>query len=384
MKLILLCLALVLSAQRLPAQRVISGNENKIDLNSGAPQVVPGAKPDSLTFLDFSQYPPKVEHLDNVPNSVIGPPSNIAFTPDGRLALVANSLKVDPQNATNWVPESFVHVLDLTQSPPRVIGRVETEKQPSGISVSPDGALALVANRASGSVSVLSIHNREVTPLQTVPVCEPNDSASDVAISPDGRFALVSVQKGGYLRLLEIAGTKVTATDRKFSVYGQPYRVVITPDGALGLTAGLGFGNGQDIDALSVVDLKANPIRTIDYIPIGSGPESIEVSPDGKLVAAVVMNGSNLAADNPKRAPSGGLVLLTRRGGTFKKTQELKVGRIPEGVAFTSDGRYLIVQCHPSRQLWVFRVRGKKVKDTGLRIDVPGFPSSLRAGPMPR
>ena len=31
-------------------------------------------------------------------------------------------------------------------------------------------------------------------------------------------------------------------------------------------------------------------MRTLEYIPIGAVPESIEISPDGKLLAAVVMN----------------------------------------------------------------------------------------------
>jgi len=76
--------------------------------------------------------------------------------------------------------------------------------------------------------------------------------------------------------------------------------VVITPDGELALTAGQGYGNGIDRDAITVIDLKSKPMRTIDYIPIGTVPESIEISPDGKLLAAVVMNGSNLASHESK------------------------------------------------------------------------------------
>ena len=72
-------------------QLVLSGNEAKIDLASGTAVVLPDAPPDSLSILDFSTFPPKVTHLDNVQNSVIGPPSNIAITPDERLALVASS-----------------------------------------------------------------------------------------------------------------------------------------------------------------------------------------------------------------------------------------------------------------------------------------------------
>jgi hypothetical protein len=38
------------------------------------------------------------------------------------------------------------------------------------------------------------------------------------------------------------------------------------------------------------------------------------------------------------------------------------------------------VQCHPDRELWIFDVNGSTVKDSGVRIKVPGMPSALRAG----
>jgi sugar lactone lactonase YvrE len=73
--------------------------------------------------------------------------------------------------------------------------------------------------------------------------------------------------------------------------------------------------------------------------------------------------------------------LLARTGRTFQVVQRIAVGRIPEGVAFSPDGRHLVVQCHPDRELWVFAVRGQAVEDAGLRLAVPGMPSSLRAAP---
>jgi DNA-binding beta-propeller fold protein YncE len=360
-------------------QIIISGNENKIELTSGAPKVILPMAPDSISILNFSTFPPLVQHLSDIPNSVVGPPSNIAITPDRQIALISNSLKADPLDATNWVPESFVHVLDLTANPPKIVGHARTGRQPSGLSITPNGRLALVADRADGTVSVLSIRDKGVFPLRTVKVCEPQESVSDVAISPDGRLALASAQKGGYLSVLKIDGETVSNTGQKLSAYGQPYRVVITPDGALALTAGQGYGNGIDRDAISVIDLTARPMRTLEYIPVGAVPESIEISPDGKWLAAAVMNGSNLGPDNPNRSAHGVLVLLARRGKTFHVVEELPVGRIPEGVAFTSDGKYLVVQCHPDRELWILSVHRGRLKDTGQRIKVPGMPSSLRA-----
>lgn len=359
---------------------VISGNENKIELTSGAAKWVPNAGPDSLTFLDFASFPPHVQHLTNISNSVIGPPSNIAITPDGTLALVADSIRPDPSDATKWLPASRVHVLDLHSSPPKRIGEVPTGPQPSGISITRDGKVALVANRADSSISVLSIQGSTVQWVQTVPVCDPTNSVSDVAIAPNG-LVLASAQKGGHLRVLQLNGTTLTPTPQRVSVYGQPYRTIITPDGELGLTAGQGLGNGLDADALSIIDLESKPIRAVGYVPLGAVPESFELSPDGRLLAAVLMNGSNLPSNDPLYSTNGSVVLLERRGKTFIQIDSKPVGRIPEGVAFSPDGKHLVVQCHPDRTLWVFGIRGSRLKENPLRIQVPGMPSSLRAGP---
>ena len=239
-----------------------------------------------------------------------------------------------------------------------------------------------MANRAAGTVSMLSIDGKNVAVSQTVTVCEPEDQVSDVAISPDGALAVASVNAGGYLAVLTIKDGRLALTGRKFSVCGLPYRCVISPDGDLALTAGSGQGF-PDEDSLTVVDLKSDPPRTVDYVPIGSGPESIEISPDGRLVAAVLMEGSNLAKDDPRHEEHGKLTVLARRKNTFEVVQTLPTGPIPEGVAFSPDGKYLIVQCHPIRQLWLYRVDGEKVADTGERISVPAMPSSLRAAEKP-
>jgi DNA-binding beta-propeller fold protein YncE len=366
------------------AQIILSGNENKIDLDSGTAVMVPHAAPDSISVLDFSQFPPKVEHLMDIPNSVIGPPSNIAITPDGQRALISNSLRANPDDASQWVPEHFVHVLDLTGTKPRLLGQVTTEDQPSGISITPDGTLALVANRATGSITVLKLDSTHedteaVRWLANVQVCEPALSLSDVAIAPDGVTVLASVQKGGYLAELKIKATGLEPTGRHYSVYGQPYRVVITPDGQYGVTAGAGQGDPLDPDALTIIDLQASPPVVVDHVTMDPVTESLEVSPSGRLIAAVCMSGSNLAMDDPNRSEKGSLVILKRTRQGYAVSQKLPTGRIPEGVAFTSDGKYLAVQCHPSREIWVYRVRGHKVRDTGHRIKMPGFPSSMRA-----
>ncbi len=358
-------------------QVMLSGNENKIDLTLGGQKVILNARPDSLTLIDFSQNPPATFTTDDVPNTVIGPPSNIAISPDGKVALVANSVRVD---GDKYFPESYAHVVDLTVRPAKVVGRVKTDSQPSGVSFTPDGKLALVACRASGTVSVLGVEGTNVKLLESVKVAEAADQVSDVAVSPDGKTALASARMASCLVELAIENGKVTPTGRKISTFGQCYRVLFTPDGQLAVTAGSGFGNGSDTDAITVVEVKGRELAATDYVAIGVSPESIEISPDGKLLAAVVIEGTNWPVGDSRHGTHGALVILERQGKTFVKKQKIEVGRIPEGVAFTSDGKKIVVQCHPDRELWVFDVSGMNVKDSGVRVKVPGMPSSLRAG----
>jgi DNA-binding beta-propeller fold protein YncE len=166
--------------------------------------------------------------------------------------------------------------------------------------------------------------------------------------------------------------------DRKLPVYGQPYHVEITPDGALGLVAGGGNQNGPDADILTVIDLVADPVRTIDHLIVGTGPESFDISPDGQLLAVVLMEGSNLPPGDPSRSEKGVMRLWKRSGKSFSKLADVPIGRIPEGVCFTPDGCYLAVQEHAARRLIIYQVDTDGIKDTGVQISTPGFPSALR------
>lgn len=369
------------SGETATAQLMISGNETKIDLHTGAARAIEPEQEDSISIIDFSTWPPEARHVEGIPNTVIGPPSNVALFADGRRALVANSLKMNPAAKPDpWEPATSLQLVDLEADPPRVIQTIAVGKQPSGLSFVPGKPLVLIANRAGGSVSVVRVTESSLELLQEVKVADSELSVSDVAVHPDGASALVSVQKGGFLAELKIEGEQVSNTGHQISVCGQPYRVVITPDGAMGLTAGQGHAaNGVDIDAVTVVDLRERPYRAIDYVNVGSIVESIEISPDGQWLATALMAGSSFTEDDPRHREHGQMSILRREGMSFRLVQTLDVGRIPEGVAFTSDSKHLAIQCHPARSIWVFRMTGDGAVDTGHRIETPGFPSSLRS-----
>src|ERR1700722_8175587 len=81
-------------------------------------------------------------------NSLLGPPTNLQITPDGKLGLIANSVVHTPDsNGFKVSPDERLWVVDLTTTPPQLTDTVTVGKQPSGIAISHKGDLALVANR---------------------------------------------------------------------------------------------------------------------------------------------------------------------------------------------------------------------------------------------
>ena len=126
---------------------------------------------DTVSIIDIGTDPLAPKIVANLPltNTIIGPPVNLAITPDEGLALVANSMNiVEEGGVLKQVPDNSLWVIDLTANPPKLIDTVAVGKQPSGMSINRAGNLALIANRADNSISVLRITGKKVELIDTV------------------------------------------------------------------------------------------------------------------------------------------------------------------------------------------------------------------------
>ena len=361
------------------AQLMIIGNDEKAMWDDAGKVVVMAPGKDTVSIVDISELEsPRI--VSNLPltNSVFGPPVNLAITPDGRLAIVANSVNHVPDGA-GWksVPDNKLYVIDLTTSPPSHVATVEVGKQPSGLDINRAGNLALVANRADNSVSVLSIEGKNVKLVDTVPMGE---SVAAVAFTPDGKRALAVKFPGHKVALLEVDGTKVTYTKSDLNVGLWPYNIGVTPNGKLALVANNGYsgaGDGQ-VDTISAIDLEANPPRVIDHVVVGDGPEGLAISPTGDIAVANLLRGSNSAKTAWFYNRNGSVVVLKIEGKKVTRVGEVEVGGIPEGAVFSPDGKYLYVGNFNDKDVSILRVDGTKVTDTGKRLQLPGHPASMR------
>jgi DNA-binding beta-propeller fold protein YncE len=373
-------------SSRASAQILIIGNDEKQGWDENAKPILREPGKDTLTVIDISKPDaPRIAASIPLINSVVGPPTNLAISPSGDIALVANSMEPVVQGWGHRLePDNKVFLIDLKANPPAEIGTITVGKQPSGMAISPKGDLALVANRADGTISVLSIRGKDVLVLDTVTIGAATDQVSAVAITPDGKHALAVKAAANKVALLSIDGQKVTYDKRDLPPGIFPYNIAVTPDGKLALTADTGNGGSSDgnADTVSVIDLEANPSRVIDHVTVGDSPEGLAISPKGDLAVTVEARGSNM----PKTAffyhSAGAVTALKIDGKKVSNVGDIKVGGLPEAVAFSPDGQYVYVGNFMDGDLWVLRVESSKLTDTSQRMKLPGHPASMRGGPQ--
>jgi hypothetical protein len=77
----------------------------------------------------------------------------------------------------------------------------------------------------------------------------------------------------------------------------------------------------------------------------------------------------------------GKIVLFEIKNEQAVKVSEAPSGEASQGVVFTADSQYLLVQMNVEKAIGVYRVDNGKIIDTGERIQLSGGPTSLRSKP---
>jgi len=375
----LLCGCCLLNPATAKPFMIVGLDEKILWDDDGKPILAPSGK-DQVLIVDLAD-PENPKTVASLPlkNSIVGPPVNLDIDPTGAVALVADSVDVTKDgDALKQVPDNKIYVIDLKAEPPKLAATIAGGKQPSGLSFSPDGKMALVANRADNSISVLSVNGTDVKITDTVAM---PDSVAHVVFTPDGKHALTPRFPAHKVSVLDVADGKVTYNKVDLPTGQWPYNVVVTPDSKIALTSDNGGAGSSDgsVDTTSVIDLEASPPRIIDRVVVGDGPEGLAMSPKGDLAIAAILRGSNV-----KKAffyeKNGSLTVLKIDGKKVTKTQDIEVGGLPEAVVFTPDGKYILAGNFLTEDFSILKVDGTKVTDTGKRFKVPGHPASARMG----
>src|SRR3984957_6302969 len=108
------------------APYMIVGNDEKPGTDAqGKPIVNPTGK-DTILIVDLANpEEPKIVASLPLENSIVGPPTNLAISPNGSIALVADSMTVTEDNGVRkMVPTDKLFVIDMKSSPPKLVQTV--------------------------------------------------------------------------------------------------------------------------------------------------------------------------------------------------------------------------------------------------------------------
>jgi DNA-binding beta-propeller fold protein YncE len=379
MLVLLAALAMTQGARAAPFM-IVGDDEKPGTDQQGKPMVNPTGK-DALLIVDLAK-PEAPEIVASLPleNSIVGPPTNLAISPNGAIALVADSMTVAEDNGVRkMVPTDQLFVIDMKSNPPKLVDTLHLGRQPSGLSFNPKGDMALVCNRAEGTISVLKIDGMKVTQTGTIPV---SPGVSQVVFTPDGKHALAVKSPDNKLAVLDVDGDNVTYNKVDVPTYPFPYNVVVSPDGKLAITADNGGGGSSDgsLDAVTVVDLDGAHPHGISHITVGDAPEGLAMAPNGKFAVVVSVDGSNM----PQAwyyHKTGSITVLRIDGKTVTRGKTIQVGALPEAVMISPDSRYIYVGNFLDKNFSILKMNGTDLTDTGKRFAVPGHPASGRMGP---
>lgn len=365
------------------AQIMAVGIDRKFAYDASAVRQALEPGHDEVQFFDLKE-PLKPRLLGSVAleNSILGPPTNIAITPDQSLALIANAVHSE-KTASGWkaVPGDELFVVSLSGTAPVLTQTLKVGRQPSGIAISRDGRFALVANRDSKSLSLLTIDHGVVALVDTI---DTTDSVAAIAISPDGHRAIATKTSSHKVALFAIDDQLKLRLERELWVGLFPWNVAISPDGARALVNNIGNGGQSDGSAktVSVIDLKAAVPYVREHVSVGDAPEGVAFSPRGDFAAITILQGSyDAPASAWYRHDQGQATLLSTPPGAVRVVNSIGVGAFPEGIAFGPDGRTLYVGNYTSRTISILKVTDDgRLEDTKATVQLSGPPASLRIG----
>jgi DNA-binding beta-propeller fold protein YncE len=370
--------ALCLCAIAADARLAISGNDGK-QLQKGEDS---GVTPDSISVIDLNVFPPKVIGQVQVPAAMIGPPEAVAVSRDESVAIVTDAQKVNPADPMHPLDNDQVSVIDLSRpSQPRVLETVASGLGASGVTMNRAQTLVLVAAKMEDAIIVLRLSGRKLTRVGRVELGK-GAAPTDVVFAPDGRHAYVVAQGLNKIMELQVDGAKVTLTGQDVATGKTPYGASVTPDGNWLIDTNLaGALQGEDrTGTLAMVDLKSH--RVAVSVPVGRVPEHVALSPDGKYAAVVLANGAANVKSDPKWDSVTGILKVFAVGpGTLTEVAHADTCHWAQGATFSQDGKLVLQQCAAEREIRVFRFDGQTlVQDKSATLKFESRPGAIATG----
>jgi YVTN family beta-propeller protein len=275
----------------------------------------------------------------------------------------------------------------------KVVAKLPTGRGPHEVAVSPDGRLAYVANYGAhglfrpgetpkfepgASLTVVDLEKRAVRATYDL---TPHAQPHGISVSRDGRLVWVTVEGSQSVLELEAASGKILRSWKT----GQEvsHMLVPTPDERKLYVANIGSGS------VTVVDRASGAVKSV---PTGAGAEGVDVSPDGRevwvtnrgantvsvldtktdVVAATLESGGKFPI-RIKFTPDGRQAWVSNAMSNAvavfdvasrKPVGTIEVGAVPVGILITPDGKRAYVANTNANQVTAIDVAARRVLGT--------------------
>ncbi len=275
-----------------------------------------------LTWDGASLAVVKVVPVGIMPADIDGP-HNVTAAPDGSAWYVT---------IAHGTP--YGSLWKMSAGTDSLLGRAPVEMFPTTIALTPDGALAFVANSDFHGdhprMNVVSIvQTASMTPLTNLPAC---DMPHGVKVNHAGTFVYVSCMNSDEILEIDRQSLRITRRHKTGEAPGGagnghapmtciPTFVSVSPDDRR-LYVACNHGNSLQI-------LDAASLELVREIPVGTGAYNVEPSADARWI--IVTN---------KKAQSVSLV------DAQSLTEVAKIATskpLPHGVAYSPDGRWAFI-----------------------------------------
>jgi DNA-binding beta-propeller fold protein YncE len=157
--------------------------------NSGTGNLGPG------TIAAFSVGPggalTKVGCNPNKECETEGRPEDLAVSPNGRMLYATTAIRKGETEETGVV--SIFSIGEGGELAPKPCSSCQTEVQPTGLTLTPNGEYLYVADQGSSSVSPFQIDSEgELSPIACGSACDTGTNPEGAAVSPSGKYLYVS------------------------------------------------------------------------------------------------------------------------------------------------------------------------------------------------
>lgn len=191
-----------------------------------------------------------------------------------------------------------------------------------------------------------------------------------------GETKIISNPPPDSVAFFEFSGMKykrLGTVQAPVSFIGPPSSVAITEDKTLALVSSssrLDPANPKKFapdNKISVIDLKASPIKVVQTLELQTSPTSVAIHPAGTW--ALVVNGTSESVT---------VLTISDHKVSVGETLPLPKGSSPSAVAFSPDGKQALISFAGNEKVGVFAVEDGRLKLPALREMTAGYyPAAL-------